>query len=219
MSNISGIPSFGGPSVAAPISGGQLTPDGMMLYCASQLRFLDEGIQQHMAQQQQAHTVATRLNDLKAALGKSLMSDNDGAVKAQAVAAFQAAYASLPPGDTEMRDKLNATFQDFVADAYCIDDHAAAGHYNLATLSQGDVDALNNAAAASGPLNKVSGDDLKRYSTDVDGLSTDLGKGAELDMINLQSLVSQRQMAIQLTTQIVSKLNEAASTVVNQIGK
>jgi hypothetical protein len=32
------------------------------------------------------------------------------------------------------------------------------------------------------------------------------GKGAELEMINLQQMVSQRQMAVQLTTRILSKL-------------
>ncbi|MEA2748122.1 MAG: hypothetical protein QOI41_2265, partial [Myxococcales bacterium] len=39
-----------GEAAAAGTSG--LTAEGMMLYCASQLRFLDDGIAAHMATQQ-----------------------------------------------------------------------------------------------------------------------------------------------------------------------
>ncbi len=217
--SISQIPHFSGASGAAAIGAAGLTPEGMMLYCQSQLGFIDDGIQQQMAQQQAMHTTVGHLTDLKVALGKSLMDNNDGAAKAAAVGAFKTAYDALAPDDTAGREKLNATFQDFVTDAYCIDDHAAGGHYNLANLSAADVHNLDAAAAASADKNKVSGDDLKRYSTAVDGVSTELTNGAELQMIKLQGAVSQRQMVIQLTTQIISKMNDSFMAIASQIGK
>ncbi|HEY3351502.1 MAG TPA: hypothetical protein VGM13_17125 [Thermoanaerobaculia bacterium] len=44
-------------------------------------------------------------------------------------------------------------------------------------------------------------------------------QGAELEMINLQSLVSQREMAVQLATQLSGRLNESSRTVAANIGR
>ena len=219
MSSVGNVSNFGGPSAAAPISGGQLTPDGMMLYCASQMRFLDEGIQAHMTKQNLAHTIANKLNDLKTELGKSSMGWNDANAKSRVVDAFEAAFAAIPPGDTAMRDKLNDAFHEFCTDAYGEDNHAIGNAYNLGYLGPDQRTDLNAKATANNAGNGVIGDDLKRYSAAIDALSTDLGKGAELDMINLQSLVSQRQMAVQLTTQIISKINDGYMAIAGQIGK
>ncbi len=43
--------------------------------------------------------------------------------------------------------------------------------------------------------------------------------GAELAMINLQSLVSQRQTAVQVATQMLSAINNSERTVVGNIGR
>jgi hypothetical protein len=43
--------------------------------------------------------------------------------------------------------------------------------------------------------------------------------GGELYMIRLQSLLSQRQMAIQLTTNMLRAMNESTRTIAGNIGK
>ena len=43
--------------------------------------------------------------------------------------------------------------------------------------------------------------------------------GGELHMIRLQSLLSQRQMAIQLTTHMVRAMNDSTRTIAGNIGK
>jgi hypothetical protein len=47
---------------------------------------------------------------------------------------------------------------------------------------------------------------------------SDLNSDSEIDMIRLQSLMSQRQTAIQLTTNIVQSLNDQANKIVANIG-
>jgi hypothetical protein len=47
---------------------------------------------------------------------------------------------------------------------------------------------------------------------------SELNSDAEIDMIRLQSLMSQRQTAIQLTTNIVQSLNDQANKIVANIG-
>jgi len=41
--------------------------------------------------------------------------------------------------------------------------------------------------------------------------------GAELHMINLQSMLSQRQTAIQLTTNLVRKMHDSSAAIINNI--
>ncbi|MBR1151067.1 hypothetical protein [Bradyrhizobium sp. JYMT SZCCT0428] len=43
--------------------------------------------------------------------------------------------------------------------------------------------------------------------------------GGELHMIRLQSLISQRQMAIQLTTNMLRAMNDSTRTIAGNIGK
>jgi len=43
------------------------------------------------------------------------------------------------------------------------------------------------------------------------------GEGKELDMINLQSIVSQREMVVQMATNMMSKMNEGTNTIVNNL--
>jgi len=44
------------------------------------------------------------------------------------------------------------------------------------------------------------------------------GVGGELDMINLQSLISQRQQTVQLTSSVLKKMNDTTSAIVHNIG-
>jgi len=46
----------------------------------------------------------------------------------------------------------------------------------------------------------------------------DRSRGAELYMIELQSLVSQRQLAVQLTTRLLQMLNEMSKQIIGNLG-
>ena len=50
--------------------------------------------------------------------------------------------------------------------------------------------------------------------TELDGVC-----GGELYIIRLQSMLSQRQMAIQLTTNMLRAMNESTRTIAGNIGK
>ncbi|MBR1267159.1 hypothetical protein JQ629_06510 [Bradyrhizobium sp. AUGA SZCCT0222] len=43
--------------------------------------------------------------------------------------------------------------------------------------------------------------------------------GGELDMISLQSMMTQRHMAVQLTTTMLRAMNDTTSTIIRNIGK
>lgn len=51
----------------------------------------------------------------------------------------------------------------------------------------------------------------------IDELGKDLGAGRELSMIELQSVVSQRQTALQLTTNLMNTINQSSQSIVQNI--
>ena len=81
--------------------------------------------------------------------------------------------------------------------------------------------ALNEllANANNGVYDGKNAEQIKAAITDtVGGLQKDLNAGAELNMINLQSLMSQRQTAIQLTTNLVQSLGDQMNKIAANIG-
>jgi hypothetical protein len=67
-------------------------------------------------------------------------------------------------------------------------------------------------------LNKGEKNDIASLINAAKNHQSELNSDAEIDMIRLQSLMSQRQTAIQLTTNIVQSLNDQANKIVANIG-
>lgn len=217
MSGVGGVSNATPVLGSSTISGGGLTTDEVMLYCASQLTQLDNGIKQHMAQQQVARTQADKLGKLKGILSSGQIGAGDSSRKKEVVQAMKEAYDSLDPHDPR-RDKLNDMFCRFMDTATYNDQSAnrvaAPEHYNLLTLD----DAQMNAIASNGNNgNEVIPDEMKGFASEIEPMLSDISKGAELDMIDLQAKISQRQMAVQMATQMISKINETMMSIVQKI--
>ena len=52
----------------------------------------------------------------------------------------------------------------------------------------------------------------------VQGAVTDMNSNSEIQMISIQSLMSQRQTAVQLTTNIVQALGDQENKIADNIG-
>lgn len=57
------------------------------------------------------------------------------------------------------------------------------------------------------------------FTADVDELANNVGGGADLEMVELQSLVSKRQTAVQLTTALMQKIDSSSDGIVANIGR
>ena len=208
-SQVQGMPS---------VSGGTLTADTVMLYCATQLNHLDDGIKEKMAKQEAKRDPQTKLGIVKDTLGGGELPANAFQRKEDIINAMRAAYKALPEGDPG-RDRLNRTFHEFLQTACNSDGVRPRGEENLWNMTDQQVHEIANRPDLGNNTNKASADEMKGYAATVDSILGDIGKGAELEMINLQSLVSQRQMVVQITTQLIAKMNETAMAVANSIGK
>ena len=61
--------------------------------------------------------------------------------------------------------------------------------------------------------------EMKATMQYLDGVGKDIDSSAQLDMIRLQSIMSARQTAIQLSTNLVSALGESTKAIVSNIGR
>jgi hypothetical protein len=54
---------------------------------------------------------------------------------------------------------------------------------------------------------------------DLQTVASDAGSSSQLNMINLQSLMSQQQTAIQITTNLVQQLGQQNQAIATNVGK
>ena len=61
---------------------------------------------------------------------------------------------------------------------------------------------------------------MTSIAQELTGIELDhVSGGGELQMLNLQSLISQRQMAIQLCTTMLRAMNQSTRTIAGNIGR
>lgn len=192
-----------------------LTAESLLLYCQSQLGNIDNEISGYLNQQKRAIAEKQILSDLKNTLSKYQPPKTE-AQKMEVVAAYGQAKAKLNDlglGDGELAGKINDSFKSLFP----------SGNIDVAVLVYG--------AAASGlPVDtKATLDTLGTWSGssskegwsstlgDVTNVIEELSGNAEINMIQLQSLMSKRQTAVQLTTNMLAKHDQTVGSILNNM--
>jgi len=165
-----------------------LTPDALMMYCQTRLQGIDTQVNTEFAKQKQANFDSSVLSGM-----------------------LSSAAFSVPS------DKLTGSEADGKRQSVIDEINKAEGK-----LSAGDplLDKLEELKAT---VSQMSGDlDPSTFNTTIAGgvqnLQKDINSSAELGMINLQSLMSQRQSAIQMCTNLVQSLGDQMNKIAQNIG-
>jgi hypothetical protein len=180
-----------------------LTADSLLAYCAMKLRSLDSQVQTAFASQKMRGDVSTALTDLQQTFDRAINLPNpgDGEVAAQhhaervtkINAAFDAAIAKAGGPDTPIGQRIKEQRDDF-------NKNATGAHH------KGDEADIHDTEFAG-------------YVKTLGAIQKDLNQEGELEMINLQSLMSMRQQAIQMCSNMVAGLGQSATAVAQNIGK
>jgi CII-binding regulator of phage lambda lysogenization HflD len=190
---------------------GYLTPDALMSYCASRLRGLDDQIQSAFLKQRMANAVSGDLSALQQKLnalisGASSLkvvhggkAENDATIKDLAETLLTAANNAKDPSVAKaLADKARALV-------------SVTGDPPNATFDRTQDVNL--------PEKEYTSADLKSMTSDAVGeIQKDLNSGSELSMINLQSLMSQRQSSVQMVTNMVQALGDQMNKISANIG-
>jgi len=167
-----------------------LTGEALLMYCQARMGDLDNEINMRMGDQKAALDRRQAIQSVEVELKK--YGDNGPQTQEQwdaCEAAISAAQKLLPPGDPGIAALEKFRFD--IEHQYCRD-IAPNPHYPHDGEWKGTLDGLTKMA-----------DDIKG--------------GAEIEMLQLQQLMSQRQTAVQLTTNMMSKLDQTQDSIVKNV--
>jgi hypothetical protein len=171
---------------------GALTPDALMVYCGARLRDIDQQVNAVFARQKQQQNASSAVNTLQGDLNQlvALQSSDD-------------AYA-VKAGDTETRGRIAAEFEKAIM-------YAPEG-------VKAQLGALYEEWKANPGTEDYNVRELKSFSERLGTIGKEISSSMELDMIGLQSLMSQRQTAVQLITNLVASLGESLKAGASKVG-
>lgn len=170
-----------------------LTPEGMMIYLQSRLGGIDEQIGTLMDKQKSAESTRKALQGLANEVGS---------------------------GDADMQmdpkvcaDSLNQIAHDRGAEA------AAEVLSQLPASLRAEIKLSKSGDYEGGKTVNVPKAEIANTKTYLETAVKDIESGAELEMIQLQSLMSARNTAISLATNMMSAIGKGEEAVVGNIGR
>lgn len=211
-----------------------LTPDALMSYCSMRLRGLDEQVNVAFNKQKIANDDGKTLSDLQSKLWTPNQPVNtacNGGFEAALGEAKKmldtAACIKDPATRAALEDKAKALLQkcqeglNARAAANKVDPPDVGSFLTMLNegASSGAIDGtLTNLCGAEATYD-VSIADYKACTTDaVQNIQKDMNASTELSMISLQSVMSQRQSAVQLITNMVQALGDQTNKIVSNVG-
>lgn len=213
--NIS-VPWLAGTSAngSSELPSSSLTPEMLLVYCQSRLGTLDDQIQSLMKEQERNGKRAADMTKLLSAANRPSVTNTAEIGTKAGTSEREASKAN------ELRDVYLNSDDPEVKQAAAEEFRITTGQ-DIADYPEGkDVTAANMEQWAN--TYQVPGDNetakAKRLDTYKNELA-ELNNGAELKMIELQGLISKRQLAVQLTTQGLQTLNETSKSIVGNIGR
>ncbi len=183
-----------------------MSPDALLAYCQMQLGSLDDEMTTQIDAQNLALQQRTAVESVQTALesfGTAGPQTNGDLNKC--TAAFDAAIAKLPAGDP-VAAQLSAQEQQMTS-KYTETPASALGVVSSVIP--------DSATLAKPPQN----DDWQGTTQAVGNLSDDIKSGAEIQMLQLQDLVSQRQQAVEQATGMMTKENDTLDDAAKAIGQ
>ncbi len=224
-----------------------LTPDALLTYCQTRLNGIDTQIQSAFAAQQHANDVQGRINDAlgrinqNAPYGTDINDNRNGGpihdnvdIIRQLDWAAHVAGVNTPEGQkligirNEVIGRITASPADADKMAYWID-HPDPNMGSVWQQMDGAPNQLGNGHANDAAVMKwlnvqpaknglVAKEEIQGWAKELQGVQSEISSGSELGMIKLQSLMSQRQSAVQISTQMVQALGEQLNKIAANIG-
>lgn len=183
------------PSAYGAVDAAGLSPDALMTYCQTRINGIDSQVKEYFAQQKKSNDDRAAINDALAVLNQ---------------------YSAGTMDDNAPHEKAGHDLREALAKAIDkVGPNTDAGRRLSAIKAKVDDTTISGPGTDGG---RVSADEMKGFLDDVKGIQTDLGASSELGMIQLQSLMSQRQVAIQLCTNLVQSLGDQQNKICANVG-
>ncbi len=231
MSNVSNVQNSGVPfmtSFTPDISTNALSPEGLLMYCSSRLEALDTNIKQYFAEQQRRNAGirdASKLLEILQSgtwgtgqMGANKPDDDNSRNWWGDDPGVRASHAQNHANKAnELLDLWRSTESPEVKAACEAAFKQVSGRDLKDFSAKGQTISGDQVLAAAGNIEPVTKEQRMAQVEAIKNEQSSMTKAAEMNMIQLQSLVSQRQLAIQLTTQMMQTMHESSKQVVGNI--
>jgi chaperonin cofactor prefoldin len=203
-------------TIAAPLDfTNNLSPDALMVYLSTRLNGLDDQINAIFNTQQNQQKVQSALSKIKAELEKlddksdpnKLLTMPDLETPAPDPGRITPSTEPLPaPGTSEIEKNINTQIEEIrrTDPNLAADLQAKLGQPGFILYVQDG---------------KYFSNEVTNSTEFINGLSKDIENSSQMNMIQLQSLMSARQTAIQLSTNLISSLGESSKAIASNIGR
>lgn len=166
-----------------------LTPDALMVYLSTRMSGLDEQIDTIFSSQQKADAVRQVLNQIKALLNQLNTKDGTHDDETGAV--------------QEIEDLVCDTLHDI--------DPALSRQLEVDLRQEGHILLFGE--------EKYKASEIEPSRQYIDNVMGDLESSSQMHMIRLQSLMSSRQTAVSLSTNLIAALGETTKSIASNIGR
>jgi hypothetical protein len=170
-----------------------MTPEALLTYLSTRLGSLDGQMDQIFTRERASEKVRSELRQIQELLTTLPTDANE--------------QKGLPLDLEAFKAKLEPHLANIAAENPDLAD-------SIRTNLESDAQILSG---GNGGDDSYSTRELDATSTYLSTVSKDLESGSQMEMIQLQSLMGARQTAIQLSTNLVSALNESQKSVVSNI--
>ncbi len=191
-----------------------LTAEGLLLYCQTQLGSLDGEIKSMMDEQIRNIDRKNALSMVENAMKKYQPPKTEAEIR-EVEKAFNDAIESLPEGDPTRRDLEIARDNTMQALEPRQSDSGKIAQ-ELGITKQYNINGAQDLAQLLSHKT-MSKEQWGSHVGEVTRLKENVGANAEINMIQLQSAIAKRQTAIQLTTNMMSKLEQAPAMIAQNV--
>jgi hypothetical protein len=207
MSNVQPVQPAAPTTVEPPTF---LTPESLVTYCDTRLSSLDSQMQAIFNQQQASANTETALSNLASELNDlpqpSSSSGSNPTVQVTVEqcdnieAAYSAAIQAAGPS-TSLGQQLSA------------DESTFAKAYGQTSPNGPSVSLFANKSNANDTY-PITASTITNLSQNLKTYSSDLNSDSQMQMINLQSMMSQQQTAVELSTNLLESMSQTTSAIV-----
>ncbi len=201
-----------------------LTGESLLLYCQTQLSSYDDTISGFLNEQKLNLARKKGLSGIENTIKKYANHLDQTGVN-DINKAFHTAMDALPPGDP-VRGAIQAKADEFYKQTAPFDANPNLTK-QMTFAGTTIVNPFEPKSTVWGmpmtPLPSqqifLSSEQVTAYAGDIHSMLDNVNGNAEINMIQLQQVMSQRQTAVQLTTSLLAKLDEGTKSVVGNIGR
>ncbi len=192
-----------------------LTPEGLMAYCESRLDSINGQALGIFSQQQLHNSEISAINDVAQSFQRFTAGvSNDKTSCAALESSVYDLISQLDASDKGCAEipKLKQLYNDLVYSGTgpSKDFNEQPQYFDETTYPPVHTDPPGD--------NTLDNTEMQTFISKLQGCASDLNSNSELQMIQLQSLMSERQTAIQLTTNLVQSLGQQSEKIVENVG-